>query len=1120
MNIALRRLSRGWATGCLLGLVWVSEPAGGAPDSIRLLPPPPGTPGTIRDMRATPAGDLYCHIATNIWRLPIRDLSASWQRVALNPVLDLGENTGRELFARQDLGTTQAIYRLSGIHADLIARVSSDACSHWYVDAVGRVWCQSRERLLVVDGNSVLFETAGRQLGNRPHFNTPCEWRPGHVLLYYGLDTIRADSVGMAVEPLPSFFGDATGNGPFRLGPDHVVSGGYTPRGSMRLNMLHPDQPAERLPLGWDWFFGVATAPDGRLLVLAQTDHNPRFTLFWYGMDGRSQKRLDGAEDVIRASSNHRALTTSRLVFTTNCIGYTATANGSLAVFRPNDAMLLTPSRGLPVFPVRHLAASENDLILAGDGNLVLIRNPESLAAMTDEQFGALREWPLAGPCARDCHGDMWAFLLDFPGKLSRHDGERWQHFEADLENRRPITMTGDDCERLQVEFEDFPAGSALVTDGRWERWGDAHARAWREAAHAGATWFSDGSPFRPRHTAVGKDDRVWAYEGRILWADGYEFDYTGPFYNQFWNDTNGISYRGAPGRIWVYTNGCWIPGSSPPLSFGREGLAAANTPGRLPVVYDGRLKLTASNEVPGTARGTTGTLVLRGNEAFIPAPGGGWLGGNRLFRNVFYPLAGVVYPGTNGHYLVDGQTLRFQPPQTLTVEGKIVLEGTKRHLACQIAGMQPLFKPRLLVFVDGQFHAALDHPEGGALPDAPPGDHEIEVYAADGYGVVSEEPVRLAFEVGTEVAGEVRTEVDVEIVELDNAWTVKTQQWHALPVMVADRPILGRQMEIDADGIVWILTAKGVVGIDQVRGRLYCPRLPVRELAAACGRVWALGAHDGGDLRVKLYELRADKAVQAAELYDDSRYAHKQIFSDGGGIWGLSLRAAVRWDGEAVRVWERPLDFDAEVLKTPTGAIIRCREHYLVYRDGELGQPQPWTGELAEPVYVLGDHHLVMLARDANARSVIEVDGNRVRETGRPHVPGVLRSATTGDLYCWHDQRLDLLSGSDLTFTPLPGTPPPTHWGFEPGGHKFLVTTNGVMVYPVDQDRIVAGYVETGAATHGAEAGILGGETQAIRQAPDGRIWILRSGQLLVFDPRQPSAQASATSPPGAHKN
>ncbi len=58
------------------------------------------------------------------------------------------------------------------------------------------------------------------------------------------------------------------------------------------------------------------------------------------------------------------------------------------------------------------------------------------------------------------------------------------------------------------------------------------------------------------------------------------------------------------------------------------------------------------------------------------------------------------------------------------------------------------------------------------------------------------------------------------------------------------------------------------------------------------------------------------------------------------------------RWDGAKIRVCERPLGFDAYVLKTPSGAIIYGCTHYLVYHDCALGQPQPWPGELAEPAY------------------------------------------------------------------------------------------------------------------------------------------------------------------------
>lgn len=1077
----------------------------------------PLPPGTLKELRANAVGDLYSFVSTNVWQLSLHEPNACWRIVPLTGVVDLSENAGLEVFVRQDTGTVHTIYRLSGTNTIIIAHVPADACESWYVDAVGRIWCQNKEQLRVVSKDGVLLETTNRKAGNKRHFGQPCEWRPGYLMLFYGLDAAQASPTAVTAGPLPPFACDASGRGVFKLGPDHLLYGNINSigGGSLKLNMRQPEQSPERVRLGWDWFYGIATAPDGRLLTLAQTDHNPQFTLFWYGVDGLSQIRLKGAEDVIRANRNPYAFTTSRIVFTANSLGFTVTGNGLVGVFQQNNAVLLTPSTGLPLFPVQHLAAVSNDLVIAGNGKIVIWRTTKPLATMTDVQFDARLDWPLAGPCARDCHGNMWAFLLDFPGMLSCHDGVRWRHLEVPLGNKIPQNMTGDDQGRLQIDFQDYPAGSTLLTDGKAESWNEAPVRAWWESVRAGATWFSDGSPFRPRHVVGGRDDWVWAYNGRRLYAEGEEYDYYElPAYSHFWIGANGVFYRAVSGRVWAYVDGCWIRSPSPPLSIGREGLAAVTAPGRLPVIYDGQLKLQEFTPEPKTSKNVARSITLQGNVAFILTDGGGWLGGHRLFNNAFYALDGRVYPGTNGHYFVDNNMLHFQPPQVLEVEGEVVCDGKTNHLACRITGKHPLFKPRLLVFINGAFHASLMDPTGVNLPDAPPGRHELDVYAADGFGVVSKEPLQLAFDGGLEtpVQSPKRDDTQAILIEsfkLDDTWMAHPQQWHALPTMADDRKILGQRLEIDAAGVVWVLTNRGVVGIDQTHRQLSCPRLHVREIVAVRGRVFALGGYNSESMRFKLYELRPDNVVQVAEFYDDSLHASQQIWSDGdGGLWLLSTRAVVRWDGENTRIWERPIGYNAEVLPIPAGAIIRCHNHYLLYRNNELSQPQPWPGKITLPVYVLGPNFLVVnTPRKSAGYSLIELAGNRLLEQQLPRNYTTLGSAAGGDLYAWHDQQLSLVSGVDLTRTPLTYSTPPTHLGFEPGGYKFLATTNNVIVYPINTDQIVAGSAKEGAVEYGVETGVLAGDTFTIREAPDGRIWILRSEQLLVFDPKQRSS-------------
>jgi hypothetical protein len=647
----------------------------------------------------------------------------------------------------------------------------------------------------------------------------------------------------------------------------------------------------------------------------------------------------------------------------------------------------------------------------------------------------------------------------------------------------------------------DAPSGSYLVSGSSVTNWAD-YTRAWTERFDGGPAFFRDGSSFRPRHVVAGKEDWVWMYDGRTLRTGQQEHDYNdSPPYRFFWLGADGACYRGGAGTLWIYAGGRWAETEAPLLSIGPGGITTGEGPGRLPVTYDGQLKLP----LPGAPAGSKSRfLPLQGNEAFIPAAdGGGWVGQNRIFRNAYYPLANRVYPRTNGHYLVEGNTLRFQLPQTLKLEGQVVEDGKDRRLACRITGVEPLYKPRLLVFLDGEFQEALASPDGGNLPPLQSGLHRLEVYAADGFGVVSAQPL------GLSVKGP--PEFPAQELELGEAWVLKPARVQMLPAKAGDRSILGRAMEIDADGTVWMLVEGGVIALAPAERKAAFHPCPAQELLAARGRVWARAGRTADGMHHILLELRRDGVRRAVELYDDSSYAQQQVWADGaGGIWALSHHAAVRWDGTEIKTWNRPLGYDAVLVPTRDGAVIHTRLNgYLVYRNGELGQPVPWPGDFKNRwqqadrvVYPLGRGFLVLPLQ----RLLLDLDSGRPSDKKIPFGE-TYRQGADGSLYVWKGQESYRISGDDLTVSlpekaPRPSMPP--LW--DPGGYEFLGATNGTVMYTVRDNELIARRPGESAVSYDWQHGVQPGRTLAIRAAPDGRLWILRSSQFLLYDPAQPA--------------
>jgi hypothetical protein len=1101
----VRKLLVSWE--CLAGLATLLAVAVSAAEPVRSLPAPPGQ---ILDLRANAAGDLYVRTPTKVLWMDLQSPEEGWNALALDGVVDLSENAGHEVFARQDLKTRFAIHRLVGATATPVTTTPNVPCEQWYVDALGRAWLQNRERLLVVGKNETLLERPMGQPGYGIRFRHPCEWKPGHVALFFASEAVWATPEKVTAEAAPSFADDGTGNGPFLMGTNRLVAGGCNDKGSgsFLLDPRDPGKAPERLSLGLgDWFYGVATAPDGRLLVC------PQRGFVWYAADGRCEVKLKEAGPILDGVTL-REPGKSRVVFVGTGVGFASLPGGMLAIFRPDEAVMLTPATGLPLPRVEYVAAIGDDLIMAGGGKIVAWRTTEPLPK---PDAADLREWALAGPCVRDVNGTLWAFLLDFPGKLSRHDGKQWGDAPIELHNLIPHEMTGDDKGTLQMTAADAPSGSALFRGGAVTNWRNEPVRAWVESMRQGATWFGDGSPFRLRHVAAGRAEWLWRYDGRSLWDVAREYDYyERPPYRYFWLGPDGVCYRGGAGQVWVFANGRWTQTDAPPLSIGSDGIRAdAAGKDRRPVVYDGQLKLPLPGPTGVSGESKSRTLALQGNEAFIAGPGGGWVGQYRIFSNAYYTVAGRVYPGTNVQYLVADNMLRYQPRQTLKIEGEVLTDGNLRRLVCRIAGSEPLYKPRILAFLDGEFLDSIFNPDGADLPPVQPGAHTLEVYAADGFGVVSYEPLRLTLDGGPKF--------EIVNLEMGEEWMLKPQRLQALPATVGGRSVVRRSLEIDSDGVVWILVEGGVLSLDLPKRQAAFHRFPARQILSARGRVWALGTAAQQRLEWPIYELRREGIRHAVDLYDDaSSFGYSQISADGqGGIWTLSHRVMTRWDGKRTQFWERPVGFEqsSTLVPCPDGAIIHAWDRYFHYRNGELSQGIPWDRAVLREegymdyatIYPLGSMHLVQADRQA----LVDIDTGQISERTIPS-GDAYRLGANGDLYVWQSNALLRISGKDFAITRLPYVRSPTYTShcYTSDSDDFLATTNGILAYPSGNDCLIMGREDGGAVEYGWRDMVEPGDTASIREAPDGRIWILRTNQLLVYDSAQPARPAAPAWP------
>jgi len=207
-------------------------------EPVRTLPAPPGK---ILDLRANAAGDLYVRTATNVFHLPLHEPDAGWKAMPLDRVDDLSENAGREVFARQDLKSRFAFHRLAGAKTVPVATTPHVPWGRWYVDALGRVWAQTKERLLVVGKDKTLLDIPARESRFRSVRFQPCEWKPGHLALFFATDIVWASPTAVRAEAAHQPFGERP--------PTHrllKLRSGKLAVGSERKRSVHVRQPRVR----------------------------------------------------------------------------------------------------------------------------------------------------------------------------------------------------------------------------------------------------------------------------------------------------------------------------------------------------------------------------------------------------------------------------------------------------------------------------------------------------------------------------------------------------------------------------------------------------------------------------------------------------------------------------------------------------------------------------------------------------------------------------------------------------------------------------------------------------------------------------------------------------------
>ncbi len=1079
-------------------------------------------------------GRLYAHVGDRVYSRSIDNPEVPWDLLALADVVQLQRNQVGDVFVFcRGNATTHIVYQLEEGEPEEIFRGEVVDPKSSYVDAVGRVWSMTEESLTILQNEKPPRVIKSPKDKFRVQLRKPCEWKPGHIVLFHRTTMIVADRTTIRSVLPPRFATDGTGTGPIRLGTDFLLSGGRNNigRGSYLMRTEDPTVAARKVPLGWDWLKPIATSPNGDALVSAQTDRNPRFTLFWFAADGKSQVRLEGADDVLRAGIS------DEVMFDTRGNGYARLNDGTLGVFEATKASVVTEAKGLPFLDLRHVAMVDDQCLLVSESGEVAVWNTKiALQGEPAEEFDRRRIWKLSGPVCVDSTGMLWAFLFDFPGKVSRFDGHSWTHTKIEMLTRKPTTMTADDLGAIQIGYVSHPAGSTHIIDGKIRSWPNAPVRAWQESITSGATRFFNGSAQRTRHWTDGSG-WGWFYNGRYLWDGSVKVDYGGgQGHDRWWVDSNRRWFRAGGKQVSEYRTGRWRNAASLPaeLFVTTRGLTSERSSD-----CERMLRVTSDfvahgvrpvrSEVNRTRKSSSlrvfDQVPLQDGDFFLAsAEQGGWLGKHRYLQGVFLPTdsSSTYYNTAFGRVSVDRSStwLSVPVPTPLKISGNAKVSDGSWTINYRVKSPKTSTQVRALVVLDGIAEPMLVDSGVIELPPRVRGSI-VEIWAVDEHGHASKRPMRLRLD-EPEKKQAIRPQwkvfsknivVDGVAHQLaDQVASGRNQFVFAIARADARQRKTGRRTRkmfvlvcFDERQDRWHTIPTGDVSI----GRL---------LASPQGDIFATEASQLRERETTIFRVTTRGIYPVNDFYDVGHMSHpgsRTGWDDQGRFWNLGKRWLGCFNGKDWKEWEVSTGFQGKLVAGDGGrALITVDGKFWFADDNGIGDafelPEGWqNGSFGYPLS--GPRVVIRCIQSLGRNRSRQGWGIFNTETGELDVESIfastaIRSDGHGRVYAWNRSTgtLKQIDGTEAEARSVPYIDlPHDSWNtWNPTGLDFLGTPNGGFLYVRDVNSIFVYSEKQGVAQYGWRQGIQASRTAMMQQAADGRIWLVREREIAIYDP------------------
>jgi len=256
----------------------------------------------------------------------------------------------------------------------------------------------------------------------------------------------------------------------------------------------------------WDVF----RAADGSVWVMTQDPRFPTYLYYRILPDGELAPVDETTEftsayswDPMQASRLPHSLLTA-----SDGSVWFGLQRGGIARLKDGKARVFGWSDGLSIGRPDWLFEDPHGNVYAASGQAIYVLRPSEPGGPTPPDLALWEEYEtVSHEPVGDGKGNIWMFLRDRPGEVSRWDGYQWQHIKVPFDTSKVSRVLGDDRGHILVQMGDYPEGCFDIGPDSMAHYENLQAMLVAAVAE-GAKRFYTGNEFQGCYVLEG--GKIW----------------------------------------------------------------------------------------------------------------------------------------------------------------------------------------------------------------------------------------------------------------------------------------------------------------------------------------------------------------------------------------------------------------------------------------------------------------------------------------------------------------------------------------------------------------------------------------------------------------------------------